>query len=90
MAWFPGAYDLRALSWAYVRVWGAAGRGCRTPASPGSAHFVWCFLCKSCFIRDSDLCGPMTALLALHALRAVCGATRRVLETADSGRHTPG
>jgi hypothetical protein len=41
MAWFPGAYDLRALSWAYVRVWGAAGRGCRTPAWPGNAHFVW-------------------------------------------------
>jgi hypothetical protein len=42
MAWFPGAYVLRALSWAHVRVWGAAGRGCHTPASPGSAHFV-CF-----------------------------------------------
>jgi hypothetical protein len=41
MAWFPGAYDLRALSWAHVRVWGAAGRGCRTPAWPGHAHFVW-------------------------------------------------
>ncbi len=23
MAWFPGAYDLRALLWAHVRVWGA-------------------------------------------------------------------
>ena len=40
MAWFPGAYVLRALSWAHVRVWGAAGRGCHTPAWPGSAHFV--------------------------------------------------
>ena len=40
MAWFPGAYDLRALSWAHGRVWGAAGRGCHTPAWPGSAHFV--------------------------------------------------
>ena len=40
MAWFPGAYILRALSWAHVRVWGAAGRGCHTPAWPGSAHFV--------------------------------------------------
>ena len=48
------------------------------------------FLCKSCFIRDSDLCGPMASLLALHALRAVCGATRRVLGIADSGRHMPG
>jgi hypothetical protein len=40
MAWFPGAYDLRALSWAHGRVWGAAGRGCQMPAWPGSAHFV--------------------------------------------------
>ena len=40
MALFPGAYDLRALSWVYGRVWGAAGRGCHTPAWPGSAHFV--------------------------------------------------
>ena len=42
MAWFPGAYALRALSWTHVRVWGAAGRGCHTPAWLGSAHFV-CF-----------------------------------------------
>ena len=47
------------------------------------------FLCKSCFIRDIDLCGPMAWFLALHAWRAVCEATRRVLGTADSGRHTP-
>ncbi len=40
MAWFPGAHVLRALSWAHVRVWGAAGRGCHTPVWPGSAHFV--------------------------------------------------
>ena len=43
MAWFPllpGAYDLRALSWAHVRVWGAAGRGYPTLASPGNAHFA--------------------------------------------------
>jgi hypothetical protein len=39
MAWFPGAYDLRALSWAHGRVWGAAGRGCQMPAWPGSARF---------------------------------------------------
>ena len=31
MAWFPGAYDLRALSWAHVRVWGAAGSYHRPP-----------------------------------------------------------
>ena len=40
MAWFPGAYDLRNISWAHGRVWGAAGRGCHTPASPGSARFA--------------------------------------------------
>ena len=40
MAWFPGADVLRALSWAHVRVWGAAGRGCHTPVWPGSARFV--------------------------------------------------
>ena len=40
MAWFPGAYGLRALSWAHGRVWGAAGRGCHIPASPGSARFA--------------------------------------------------
>ena len=28
-------------------------------------------LCKSCFIREIDLCGPMAALLAVHALRAL-------------------
>jgi hypothetical protein len=41
MAWFTGAYILRALSLAHVRVWEAAGRGYHTPASPGIAHFVW-------------------------------------------------
>jgi hypothetical protein len=40
MAWFPGAYVLRALSWAHVRVWGAAGRAYPTPASPGNGHFA--------------------------------------------------
>ena len=89
MACFPGAYALRALSWAHVRVWGAAGRGCHTPASPGSAHFFGFLLCKSCFIRDIDLCGPMASLLALHALRAVCGATRRVWRATGRGYRTP-
>jgi hypothetical protein len=40
MAWSPGVADLRTLSWAHGRVWGAAGRGCHTPVWPGSAHFV--------------------------------------------------
>jgi hypothetical protein len=35
MAWFPGAYDLRALSWAHVRVWGAAGSYHRPPQKMG-------------------------------------------------------
>ena len=37
-AWLPGAYDLRALSWAHVRVWGAAGRGWHTPDWLGIAR----------------------------------------------------
>ena len=28
------------MSWVHVRVWGAAGRGCHSPASPGSARFA--------------------------------------------------
>jgi hypothetical protein len=40
MVSFPGAYVLRALSWVHVPVWGAAGRGCHTPAWPGSARFA--------------------------------------------------
>jgi hypothetical protein len=28
MAWFPGAYDLRALLWAHVRVWRSHGIDC--------------------------------------------------------------
>jgi hypothetical protein len=43
VAWFPGAYDLRALSWALVRVWGAAGRGCHFTAEadiPNKARFT--------------------------------------------------
>ena len=39
-AWFPGAYDLRALSWAHVRVWGAAGRGWHTPVWLGIVRFA--------------------------------------------------
>ncbi len=40
MAWFPGACDLRALSWAHWRVRGAARRCWDTPAWPGSARFA--------------------------------------------------
>jgi hypothetical protein len=39
-AWFPGASDLRALSWAHVRVRGAAERGCHIPAWLGIARFA--------------------------------------------------
>ena len=39
-AWFPGAYDLRALSWTHVRVWGAAGRGWHTPSWLGIVRFA--------------------------------------------------
>jgi hypothetical protein len=65
IAWFPGAYDLRALSWAHVRVWGAAGRGCHTPASPGSAHFV-----RSCYVNR--------ALLGISTSAVACGSCQRL------------
>jgi hypothetical protein len=39
-AWFPGAYDLRALSWTHVCVWGAAGRGWHTPVWLGIVRFA--------------------------------------------------
>ena len=57
MAWFPGASALRALSRAHVRVWGlgAAGRGCHTPAWPGSAHVV-----RSSYVNRA-LCGISTS-----------------------------
>jgi hypothetical protein len=35
-----GAYVLRALSWLHMRVMGAGGRGCHTPAWPGTARFA--------------------------------------------------
>ena len=53
MAWFPGAYDLRVLSWAHVRVWGAAGGGCHAGFA-GECALCAFLLCKSCFIRDID------------------------------------
>ena len=40
MAWFPGAYGLRTISWAHGHVWGAAGRGCHIPAWLGIARFA--------------------------------------------------
>ena len=43
MACFPGAYDLRALSWAHVRVWGAAGQLLQATAEvdiPNKARFT--------------------------------------------------
>ncbi len=65
IAWFPGAYDLRALSWAHVRVWGAAGRGCHKPASLGSAHFV-----RSCYVNR--------ALLGISTSAVACGSCQRL------------
>ena len=70
-AGFPGASDLRALSWAHVRVRGAAERGCHIPAWLGF------LLCKSCFqvIRDIDLCGVVWQLPAAFQTR-ICAHDR--------------
>ena len=66
-------------------------RWARLPHAGFAGECALCafFLCKSCFIWDIDLCGPMASLLALHALRTVCGATRRVWRAAGRGCHTP-
>ena len=42
-AWLPGAYDLRALSWAHVRVWGEVvfGEACNGSIVVGS---IWTLL----------------------------------------------
>jgi len=65
MAWFPGAYDLRVLSWAHVRVWGAAGGGCHTPASPGSARFA-----RSSYVNR--------ALFGISTSAVACGSCQRL------------
>jgi hypothetical protein len=66
MAWFPGAYILRAVLGKSARL---GSRWARLPHAGFAGKCGLCafFLCKSCFIRDIDLCGPMASLLALHA-----------------------
>jgi hypothetical protein len=83
MAWFPGAYDLRALSWAHVRVWGAAGRGCRTPGWPGCAHFV-----RSCNVNRA-LHGISTSAVACVCRHIVfsawqCGLSKQASVEGES------
>ena len=89
MAWFPGAYDLRALSWAHVRVWGS--RWARLPHAGLAGDCALCvvFLCKSCFIRDIDLCGLMAWFPGACILRALSWAHVRVWGAAGRGYPTP-
>ena len=67
--WPPGSQACMTCapcpSWAHVRVWGAAGRGCHTPASPGSAHFV-----RSCYVNR--------ALLGISTSAVACGSCQRL------------
>ena len=46
-------------------------------------------LCKSCFIRDIDLCGPMACFPSAYALRALSWADVHVRGAAGRGYHTP-
>ena len=89
MAWFPAAYVLRALSWAHGRVWGAAGRGCHATAWPVICALCVFSLCKSCFIRDIDLCGPMAWFPGAYVLRALSWVHVRVWGAARRGCRTP-
>ena len=38
VAWFPGAYDLRGLSWAHGRVWGLGAAGQLAAITPGASR----------------------------------------------------
>ena len=63
-AWLPGAYDLRALSWTHVRVWGAAGRGCHIPDWLGIARFARSSYVNRAFFGISTsavACGQLSA-----------------------------
>jgi hypothetical protein len=74
-AWFPGVSDLRALSWAHVRVRGAAGRGCHIPAWLGIARFARSSYVNRGFIRDIDVCGDVWQLSAAFQTR-ICAHGR--------------
>ncbi len=65
-------------------------RWARLPHAGFAGNRALCalLLCKSCFIRDIDRCGPMAALLAVHALRALSWAYMRIWGSAGSC-HTP-
>ena len=68
-AWLPGAYDLRALSWAHVRVWGAAGRGCHIPDWLGIARFARSSYVNRAFFgisTDAVACGQLPAAPQAH------------------------
>ena len=80
-AWFPGASDLRALSWAHVRVRGAAGRGCHIPDWLGSARFA-----RSSYVNR--------ALFGISASAVACGSCQRLARRArvpmtGHARHAP-
>jgi hypothetical protein len=75
---------------------GRAGRGCHTPAWAGSARFqppLCAFLlCRSCVsqvraVRSDSDATVVGAFLALHALRAVWWAARRVLDRRQRPSH---
>jgi hypothetical protein len=87
-AWFPGAYALRALSWAHLRVRGAAGRGWHTPVWLGIARFARSSYVNRALFGISTSGGPMAALMAVHALRALSWVHMRVWGAAGSC-HTP-
>ena len=89
MAWFPGAHVLRALSRIYMRVWGAAGRGCHSPAWLGSARFARCSYAISV---NRDLFGISTADKAqrCRARVARAKAPKRPASTAHLARSASG
>ena len=83
MAWFPGAYDLRALSWAHGCVWRAAGRGCHSPASPGSARFARSSYVNRALFGISTFTdrwhGSQTRPCVQHTARKACNASKAAI-----------
>ena len=102
VAWCPGADVLRALSWAHVRVWGAAGRGCHTPAWLGSARFARSSYVNRALFGISTSADPCCSLQRLprrttvshdrarkacNASKAAIGPTRVSKLTSKPGVH---
>ena len=80
------------LAWPVMDTCARPGsRWARLPHAGLAGNRALCafLLCKSCFIRDTDLCGGVWQLSAVHALLALSWAHMRVWKAAGSCRTLP-